>query len=281
MVGASDFIRFGIELLVKFFKPKKVYVCIEDNKPQAIAEMREVFRYDDMVEVFVLPSMYPHGERKVLVYTVIGKIVPEGARLHDVGCLVMNCTTITVFARYIQLGIPLVQKVVTVDGTAVKTPKNVLAPIGTPIRELFEFCDGFVGEPKKIIAGGPMMGIALPSLDMPVVKTTNAVLACLEETAKVPTATACIKCGRCVSRCPMRLMPVNFETSYSLRRAEELNRGKIDLCVECGCCAYICPAKRPLVQVMQLSKKLLKEHKAEQKAALEAAAAKKEAKRSE
>ena len=277
MVGASDFIRFGIELLVKFFKPKRVYVCIEDNKPQAIAEMREIFRYDDMVEVFVLPSMYPQGERKVLVYNVTGRIVPEGARLHDVGCLVMNCTTITVFARYIQLGIPLVQKVVTVDGTAVKTPKNVLAPIGTPIRELFEFCDGFVGEPKKIIAGGPMMGIALPSLDMPVVKTTNAILACLEESSKVQIQTACIKCGRCVNRCPMSLMPVSLETAYALKRPDELERYKVGLCVECGCCAYICPAKRPLVQVMQLSKKMLREHKAQQKAVLEAIT-KKEAK---
>ena len=269
MVGASDFIRIGIELLVRFFKPKKVYVCIEDNKPQAIAEMREIFRYDDMVEVFVLPSMYPQGERKVLVYNVTGRIVPEGARLHDVGCLVMNCTTITVFARYIQLGIPLVQKVVTVDGTAVKTPKNVLAPIGTPIRELFEFCDGFIGEPKKIIAGGPMMGIALPSLDMPVVKTTNAILACLEESSKIPKQTACIKCGRCVNHCPMSLMPMNLETAYMLKRPEELEQYKIDLCVLCGCCAYVCPAKRSLVQVMQISKKLLKVHRAQKKAVLE------------
>jgi len=269
MVGGYKYVYIGVELLKEFMNPKKVVICIEDNKPEAISKMQEMFADDKDVDVFVLPSMYPQCERKVLVYNVTGRIVPEGARLTDVGCLVMNCTTITVFARYISLGIPLVQKVVTVDGSAVKTPKNILAPIGTPIRELFEFCDGFVGEPKKIIAGGPMMGIALPSLDMPVVKTTNAILAFLEKDVPALTETACIKCGRCVRRCPMSLMPVNVEMAYQLKKPEIMARHKVGMCVECGSCAYICPAKRPLVQVMQLAKNMLYEYKAEQKAAAE------------
>jgi electron transport complex protein RnfC len=239
--------------------------------------MKEIFTDVKDVEIRVLPTMYPQGERKVLVYNVTGRLVPEGARLTDVGCLVMNCTTTTVFARYIKLGIPLVQKVVTVDGTAVKTPKNVLAPIGTPIRELFEFCDGFIGgEPKKILVGGPMMGIALPSIDMPVVKTTNAILAFLEKDAAAPKVTACIRCGRCVRRCPMSLMPMSVETIFNLKKPEQLEHYKVGMCVECGCCAYICPAKRPLVQVMQLSKDMLKAHKAGQKSTQEAKGAKKD-----
>jgi len=269
MVGGSEYVYAGVEFLKEFLNPRKVVICIEDNKPEAISKMRAVFAGDEDVDVVVLPSMYPQGERKVLVYNVTGRIVPEGARLHDVGCLVMNCTTITVFARYIRLGIPLVQKVVTVDGTAVRTPKNVLAPIGTPFRNLFEFCDGFIGEPKKIIAGGPMMGIALPSLDMPVVKTTNAILAFLEKDTLTPKQTACIKCGRCVTRCPMSLMPVNIETAYSIKKPELLEKHKVGMCVECGSCAYVCPAKRPLVQVMQMSKVVLREYRAERKAETE------------
>jgi len=266
MVGGAEYVHVGVQLLKEFMKPKKVLICIEDNKAEAISSMKNVFADDPDVDVIVLPSMYPQGERKVLVYKVTGRIVPEGARLHDVGCLVMNCTTVTVFARFIKLGVPLVQKVVTVDGTAVKTPRNILAPIGAPIKELFEFCDGFVGEPKKIIFGGPMMGVAQPSLDMPVVKTTNAVLAFLEKDISVPDATACIKCGRCVRHCPMSLMPVNTETAYNLNRPETLSQLKVGLCVECGCCSYSCPAKRPLVQIMQLSKGMLREYNAATKA---------------
>ena len=274
MVGGSEYVVEGVRLLEKFFEPKKVYICIEDNKQEAISKMREGFAGDDRVEVLELPTLYPQGERKVLVYNVTGRIVPEGARLHDVGCFVMNCTTITVFARYIRHGIPLVQKVVTVDGTAVRTPKNVLAPIGTPIRDLFDFCDGLIWTPKKVIMGGPMMGFALPSMDMPVVKTTNAVLAFLEEDIDRFPETPCIKCGRCIRTCPMSLMPSSIEAAYRLRKPEQLDRYKVGMCVECGCCAYICPAKKPLVQIMQLSKDALKAHKAIQKAEADRKAAK-------
>jgi electron transport complex protein RnfC len=250
-------------------KPReKIIICIEDNKAEAIRIMQETFAGEENVEVSVLPTLYPQGERKVLVYNITGRIVPEGARLADVGCIVTNCTTIAVFARFIGCGLPLVNKVITVDGPSVKTPKNVLAPIGTPLREIFEFCGGFVGgEPKKILVGGPMMGIAQPSLDMPVVKTTNSVLAFPENVVAQPKETACIKCGRCLVRCPMSLMPPNIETAFLLKKLEALEHYKVNMCVECGCCAYVCPAKRPLVQVMQLSKELLWEKKQELRAA--------------
>jgi len=267
MVGGAEFIYEGVHLLKRFYNPEHVMICIEDNKPEAIERMKEIFAADDDIKVSVLPSMYPQGERKVLVYNVTGRVVPEGARLQDVGCIVINCTTVTVFSRYIKLGVPLIQKIVTVDGPAVKTPKNVLAPIGTPIRELFEFCGGFVdSDPKKILMGGPMMGIALPSIDMPVVKTTNAVLAFSEKDAAIPPETACIRCGRCLNKCPMSLMPPSVETALSLNKPEIMERHKVDLCVECGCCAYVCPAKRHLVQVMQMSKKMLWAYKSAKKA---------------
>jgi electron transport complex protein RnfC len=246
MVDSTDDVWDGVKLMKEYLKPKNLIICIEDNKPQPIKKFKELCAQTGLdkegVSVRVLPSLYPQGERKVLVYNVTGRIVPEGARLADVGVIVSNVSTVAVISQYIETGLPLVSKVITVDGPSVKTPKNVHAPIGTLIRELFDFCGGFSGgEPRKIIIGGPMMGIAQASLDVPVVKTTNCVIACPQSTTFTPVETACIKCGRCLTKCPMRLMPPNIETA----------------CVECGCCAYICPAKRDLVQVVQLSKELL------------------------
>jgi len=257
MVADAKHVYVGVKLLLEFMMPKKVCICIEDNKPEAIRVMQETFAYDDNVEVCALPTLYPQGERKVLVYNITGRIVPEGARLADIGVIVTNVTTVAVFARFVACGLPLIKKVVTVDGPAVKAPANVLAPIGTPIRELFEFCGGFVAEPRKVIMGGSMMGIAQPSLDVPVVKTTNCLIACSDRSANFPTATACIKCGRCLTVCPMRLMPPNIETAYSIENLDALRHYKVNMCVECGSCAYVCPAKRPLVQAIQLSKESL------------------------
>jgi len=275
MVADSKHVFAGVKLLEEFMAPKKICICIEDNKIEAIREMQEVFAYDDKVEVCVLPTSYPQGERKVLVYNITGRIVPVGARLADVGVIVTNVTTIAVFARFIRSGLPLIKKVVTVDGPAVINPSNVLAPIGTPIRELFDFCGGFSDEgPRKIIMGGPMMGFAQPSLDVPVLKITNCLLAYPEETTYHPEATVCIKCGRCLSFCPMRLMPPNIESAFIQNNLEALKHYNVSMCVECGSCAYVCPAKRPLVQAFQLSKEKLWLETQEQKAAAEAAAAK-------
>ena len=261
MIDEAKHVVGGVELLLKFMKPKKkVFICIEDNKPAAIESMRNAFNGNDMVDVFVLPTSYPQGERKVMVYNVTGRIVPEGARLADVGCIVNNCTTVAVFDKYIKTGRPLVEKVVTVDGPNVKNPQNVLAPIGTPIRELFEFCGGFNSDlTGKILSGGTMMGVAQPDLDVPVVKTTNSLLALLPETdsRKKIKETACIKCGRCIDVCPMSLMPPNIEEAFTAKRIDKFEHYKINLCVECGSCAYVCPAKRPLVQAIQLSKDML------------------------
>jgi len=259
MVADSKHVYVGVKLLMEFMRPKKIFICIEDNKPEAIKEMQDVFSYDDNVEVKVLPTLYPQGERKVLVQNITGRVVPEGARLADVGVIVTNVTTVAVFARYVASGLPLIKKVVTVDGPSVVSPSNVLAPIGTSIRELFDFCGGFHddAEPKKVLVGGPMMGIALPSLDVPVTKTTNCLIACSESSSNIPKETACIKCGKCLSVCPMRLMPPNVETAYTVNNLEGLKRYKVNMCVECGCCAYVCPARRHLVQIMQLSKQKL------------------------
>jgi electron transport complex protein RnfC len=255
MVDAAEDVFEGSVLMKKYLNPKEIRICIEDNKPEAIKLLRGLCGGVEGINVHVLPSEYPQGERKVLVYNVTNRIVPEGGRLTDVGCIVINCTTVAVFARYIKTGKPLVERVVTVDGSAVRSPKNVVAPIGTPIKHLFEYC-GLGDDVKKVIMGGPMMGAAVPSMEMPVVKVTNAILALTAKDSVPPVETACIRCGRCIEKCPMDLMPSFIEDAFLLKRVDLLNKYKVNMCAECGCCAYLCPAKRPLAQVMVLSKNM-------------------------
>jgi len=271
MVDDTDLMWEGVLLMKEYLKPKNIIICIENNKPQPIKKIKALCEGREGISVKVLPSLYPQGERKVLVYNVTGRIVPEGGRLPDVGCIVVNCTTVAVFTRYIKTGIPLVSRCVTVDGPAVKMPCNIIAPIGSPVRDLLNFCDKQLTDEKhkliidgqlndnvkKITLGGPMMGLAIPGIDIPIVKITNAVLAYTAKTALPPEPTPCIKCGRCLSRCPMSLMPPNIESAYELKKPELLKKFKVNMCAECACCAYTCPAKRPLVQVMILAKDML------------------------
>jgi electron transport complex protein RnfC len=257
MVDEPEYVWQGAQQLKEYLNPKNIFICIENNKPEAIKKLEKLCRGVAGMGVQVLPSKYPQGERKVLVYNVTGRIVPEGGRLTDVGCIVINCTTAAVFAKYIATGMPLVSRCVTVDGSAVKTPKNVVAPIGTPIRELFDYCGGLSDDVKKIIMGGPMMGAAVPNLDMPTVKVTSALLAFAAKDAELQEPSGCIKCGRCIDKCPMKLMPSFIEEAFELKKIELLKKFKVNMCAECACCAYLCPSKRPLSQVMALSKNML------------------------
>jgi electron transport complex protein RnfC len=216
----------------------------------------------DGVEIRTLPPTYPQGQKNVLLYNVTGRVIPEGEQASDIGCLIINCSTVAVIAKYIQKGIPFVSRCVTVDGPAVNTPKNVIAPIGTPVRELFEFCGGLRDGVEKITLGGPMTGTAIPNVEVPIVKTTNAVIAFLGKRPGSAEISACINCGRCVKMCPMRLLPPFIEKAFELKKTEQLKKFKADMCVECGCCAYVCPSKRPLAQVMSLSKKILQKAEA-------------------
>ncbi len=268
MLDETDFVAEGIGLLRKFFG-KKIVIGIEKNKPEPIRVMKDLTAKTEGVEVFELPGLYPQGGEKVLIYSITGRIVPEGKLPLDVGVVVLNVTTLAAIARYVKTGMPLIEKCVTVDGSAVKEPKNVIAPIGAPIKDLFEFCGGLEGA-EKILYGGPMMGIAVPDDSVPVLKNTNDVLAFNKKDAALPEETPCIRCGRCVKACPMKLMPLNIETAYQLKKPELLETYKVNLCMECGCCAFVCPAKRRLVQVMKLSKPMLKSYQDKQKAGKEA-----------
>ena len=263
MLDRTDSIARGIRLLQKYLQTERVIIGIENNKKKCIEKMQEICQSIKGVEVKILPSVYPQGGEKVLVYNTVGKIIPKGGLPIDAGVVVINCTTLASIADYIKTGMPLIEKCITVDGSAVKNPCNVIAPIGTPIGDVFEFCGGFMSEPKKILYGGPMMGISVPSLEVPVLKMTNSLIAMDEQEAKPPKTTQCINCGRCLSHCPLRLDPRAIAKAYKLDLPKELEALCVDLCMECGCCSYVCPAKRPLVQTNKLAKDKLKKYRAE------------------
>ncbi len=261
MLTRAEDMSSALTALHRFLDIDRVIVGIENNKKESISAMRDMAASLSEVSVTVktLPSVYPQGGEKVLVYHTTGRKIPANKLPIDVGCVVLNCTTLAAIGSYLRTGLPLVEKCVTVEGDAVKNPQNVLVPIGTSLRDLFAFCGGLTQQPAKIIYGGPMMGITVPNEDCSVLKNTNGVLALTEKEAKLPKTTACIQCGSCVNTCPLRLAPVTIGEAFEKKDGEALKHLSVQTCMECGCCSYVCPANRPLVQMMQLSKRFLRE----------------------
>ena len=245
---------------------EKVYIAIEDNKSDAFTELMKVATdnadWDDSVKLVMLKSRYPQGAEKVLIQSVTGREVPPGKLPSDVGCVVMNVASVSCLGRYLKTGKPLVSRSLTVDGSAIAEPKNIRVPIGTMISDIIEFCGGFKAEPYKVIGGGPMMGMALCDINVPLLKNNNAVLAFAGNSVRVKTTRACIRCGRCVDACPMNLMPTKIETRAHLKDAEGCAAAGAMTCMECGSCAYACPSGRPLVQYMRLAKAVIREESA-------------------
>lgn len=264
MLTRTEDMAYGISLIEKYLGIKKVIIGIESNKKAAISSMKKLAEKDAHITVKVLPAVYPQGGEKVLVYHTTGKVVPVGKLPVDVGCIVCNCTTVAAIGNYAKTGMPLVKKCVTVDGGAVKEPKNVIAPIGTPISELIEFCGGLVCDPEKVLYGGPMMGIAVPDMNAPVLKNTNAVLALTAKEARIPETTACIRCGSCLNTCPFGINPAGIAKAYDKGDTEAMEKLGAMLCMECGCCSFVCPAHIPLVQKNKLAKLAIKEANAKE-----------------
>ena len=248
MLDRTDEIFEGIELLKKYLDVKRFIIGVEANKPEAIEKARGYAGKTEGVEVHVLPSVYPQGGEKVLVYNTLGRLIPKGGLPLDAGAVVINVTTLAFIARYIKTGMPLVEKCITVDGSAVKEPKNLIVPIGTPIADVLEAAGGCKGDPAKVLYGGPMMGIAVPDLSAPILKNTNAIIAMDEKEARPPKTTPCINCGACLTNCPLKLDPREIARAYKKNEPEDLKTLCVDLCMECGCCSYVCPAHRPLAE---------------------------------
>lgn len=266
MLDSSELIARGVELILSFTEIKRVVIGIENNKPECIAKLSATFASDARVEVVTLGVGYPQGAEKVLVYNATGRVIPEGGLPSDVGVIVMNVTTLAELANYVDTGMPLVEKCITVDGSAIVEPKNLIVPIGTPVSDVIAAAGGFSSEVGKILFGGPMMGIAIYDKDTPVLKNANAIVALDRKDSYTPVEAPCIHCGRCVSACPMGLNPTIYARTLKVddaaERAERLEGAKVGLCIECGCCSYVCPSKRPLVENNRLAKAELREYKA-------------------
>lgn len=251
----------GMLLIMKHLNLDEGYIGIEDNKQDAISKLNEEFAKQGLTNLhtFPLQARYPKGAERVLVYEITGKTMDAGVLPADLGVILSNVTSVAFVGQHFRTGVPLVSKRMTVDGDAVQEPKNILAPIGALINDVIDFCGGYKDEPKKILMGGPMMGRAVPSDSMPIVKANNAILAFSKEQAYIPEETACINCGRCHKACPFKLLPTAFADAYMAKDAEKLSYLKIMQCMECGSCSYVCPARRPLAFINKLSKGVVKE----------------------
>ncbi len=262
MIDRADDMAYALGLFEKYMGVKKIIIGIEKNKPKAIAKMKELAEQDKNVSVHVLPSVYPQGGEKVMVYHTTGKVVPLGKLPIDVGCIVCNCTTLAEIGMYAKTGMPLVEKCLTVDGSAVNKPMNVIVPVGASMEDVFNFCGGFKSEPGKVFYGGPMMGITVPDISAPILKNNNAIIALDEKDSKPAVTEACIRCGKCINVCPFGIHPPRIERALREKDPEAMEKYGANACMECGCCAFVCPANRPLVQRNKLAKAAIKEAKA-------------------
>lgn len=255
MVEEAETIVLGFRALMKGAGVKRGIVCIEDNKPDAIESMKKAIGSFDGIELAVLPSKYPMGGEKQLIQAVLGREVPPPPGLPlDVGVIVSNVGTAHALGKAILVGLPLVERVISVTGEGVRNPSNFRALIGTPVSFLIERAGGFAGTPGKVIMGGPMMGISLKDVNVPVLKGTSGLVVFSKEQVGRETVTACVRCGKCVEACPLRLLPVWIAAYAENGYLDEAEKYRALDCCECGACAYICPARRPLVQSIRLAK---------------------------
>ena len=265
MVEDADWIKKGIAILRKFASPKEFVIGIENNKMEAITHLREVFKDEADVKVMELESVYPQGAKQVLLWNATHKVVKAGERLASLGVIITNVTTLSKMAQYFETGLPLVNKTVSVDGSAVKNRGNYIVPIGTSFGYVLEATGGFSEKPVKVIDGGPMMGTAVNTLSTPVVKATSAIVAFGEKEAEETAESPCIHCGKCISACPLNLNPWAFSDALEEKDEEKrsliLLKTDINTCMECGCCAFVCPAHRPLVENNRKGKAFLRERK--------------------
>ena len=266
MLDGTSYVVRGVKIIEEFIPgPQQIIIAIEENKPEAVSKLKAAFEGDSRVRIEVLPSTYPQGAECVLIYNLLGRVVPEGKLPSDIGCVMFNVTSVAFFAHYLETGIPFIWKTVTVDGSAVKSPKNVTAPIGTSIRDILSFVDADFDDMGKVLYGGPMMGIAAYSLDDPIYKNTGAIIALNKKDSEPKKEYPCIHCGKCIAHCPVGLNPTAFVKAMKLEskdeRAAMLEDECVLSCIDCGCCSYVCPSRRPLAENNKLAKNDLKNYR--------------------
>lgn len=254
MMEFPDSVADGLVTVMGLLSIKQAFIGVEDNKPDAIALMKKLMKNISNVKVVSLKSRYPQGAEKMLIANTVHRAVPVGKLPSDVGCIVLNVGSLSFIAKYLKTGMPLVNRRITVDGSAVAKPGNYFVPVGMSIADIIEQCGGYKAPCRRLLMGGPMMGIAQYTDDYPILKNNNAILALTEQDVCGDKQSPCIHCGRCAEGCPMRLSPVEIALAFDggdLSRAEALS---VMACVECGSCSYRCPAKRHVTQTMKLAK---------------------------
>lgn len=262
MMEESESLIGGLNIILQMFENAKGVIAIEDNKPEAVKRMTELVKDEPRITVFSLKTKYPQGGERPMIYGVTGRKINSSMLPADVGCIVDNVDTVISIYNAVAKSTPLIRRILTVTGDAITNPQNYNVRTGTSYSELIEASGGFKTEPEKVISGGPMMGQALFDFNVPVTKTSSS-LVCFEkdEVAEVPTS-ACIRCGRCVTVCPGRVVPqllIKTAEQSDIERFVKLDGME---CCECGCCSYICPAKLPLTQSFkEMRKQVLAERK--------------------
>ena len=255
MLEMPEKVVFGLKAIMKALGVDNGIIGVEDNKMNAVEALKRVVKAEDNIKVVTFKTKYPQGDEKRIISAVTGRTVPSGALPMEVGCVVNNVSTAKAIAEAILEGKSLYERVVTITGKGIKEPRNLIAKIGTPFQELIDQCGGFEGRPGKILMGGPMMGLAQYSTEVPVIKGSGGILIIPLEDAKAEPVLACIKCGKCLEVCPVSLEPL-YISAYSLKGDFEGSERYHALdCVECGACSYICPAKRPLTESIRLAKR--------------------------
>jgi len=254
MLEHPELVVNGLQILMQALNVKDGYIGIENNKPDAIEKVTAAAKGTG-IKVVALRTKYPQGAEKQLIFACTGRQIPSGGLPMDIGVVVNNVATAATIANVFQTGMPLVERICTVTGKAIKSPKNIRFKVGTPLNKLIEFCDGYAETPGKLLLGGPMMGVAQATDSLPAMKNTSGILVFGEADAKLPEATACIKCGKCVSICPAFLEPIQISAYSLLQNFEKAEAFNALDCIECGSCSFICPAKRPLLQSIRVAKR--------------------------
>ena len=251
MLEEPERIIGGAKILLQALNLEHAVFAIEDNKKDAAESLQKAIGSDSRFTVEVLKTKYPQGDERQLIYALTGKELAAGKLPADVGCVIFNAETAAAVHDAFTTGMPLIKRVVTVDGDAINEPKNIRVPLGTSYEDVFAFCGGVKDNIARVISGGPMMGTAQWDYNAVIMKNTSAILVLSEEDAKKPEkmmGAACIHCGKCVAVCPMHLMP-NYLAAFSKADNDEMcEKFNILSCVECGCCTYTCPARVPIVQ---------------------------------
>ena len=255
MLECGDKLIAGLKISLSLFPNAKGIIAVEDNKMDCVNHLKDLAKDEPNIEVMALKTKYPQGAERQIIYATTGRAINSTMLPADAGCIVNNVESVISIYRAVAEGKPLINRVVTVTGQAIAEPKNFLAPIGMNSTELVEAAGGFKGEPAKLISGGPMMGFAMYSTDVPVTKTSSALLAFTEDEVAKYETTACINCGRCVSICPEVLIPSRLADYAENDNAQLFEKWNGLECIECGSCSYICPAKRHLAQSIKTMKK--------------------------